>query len=101
MTDQRMALIALMGKGAETALVREFLAFAADRLMALEIQGHTGARAGVRTPDRINHRNGCRQRTWNTRVGRIDWAVPKLRRAPTSHPFSSRGAARPRRRSQS
>lgn len=35
MTDERMALIDLIEKQADTDLVREMLAFAADRIMAL------------------------------------------------------------------
>ena len=80
MTEERMALIELIEKGADADLVRELLAFAADRLMALEVEGRTGAPAGARSPGRINHRNGYRERAWDTRAGRIDLAIPKLRR---------------------
>jgi putative transposase len=31
-------------------------------------------------PDRINHRNGYRERGWETRAGRIGLAIPKLRK---------------------
>jgi putative transposase len=37
MTDDRMALIELIEKGADSDLVRELLAFAADRMMELEV----------------------------------------------------------------
>ena len=43
MTDERMALIELIEKGADTDLVRELLAFAAERLMELEVEAKTGA----------------------------------------------------------
>ena len=79
MTDDRVALLELIEKGADCDLVRKLLAFASDRLMAAEIDQRTGAAAGVRSPDRINHRNGYRERGWETRVGRIDLAIPKLR----------------------
>ncbi len=36
--------------------------------------------AGARSPERLNHRNGYRERAWDTRVGRIDLAIPKLRK---------------------
>ena len=39
MTDDRMALIELIEKGADSDLVRELLAFAADRMMELEVEG--------------------------------------------------------------
>src|SRR3954447_16380328 len=56
------------------------LAFAAERLMTLEVENLTGAPAGVRSPERLNHRNGYRERAWDTRAGRIDLAIPKLRK---------------------
>ena len=56
MTDERMALIELIEKDADADLVREPLALAADRLMALEVEGRTGAPAGARSPGWINHR---------------------------------------------
>ena len=80
MTDERMALLELVEKGADADLVRELLAFAAERLMAAEVEQLTGAARGARTPDRINHRNGYRERGWETRVGRIELAIPKLRK---------------------
>jgi hypothetical protein len=38
MTDERMALIELIEKGADADLVRDMLAFAAERLMSLEVE---------------------------------------------------------------
>lgn len=78
MTDDRMALIELIEKGADSDLVRELLAFAADRMMELEVEARTGAPAGARSPDRLTQRNGYRDRPWDTRVGRIDLSIPKL-----------------------
>src|SRR3954469_3315226 len=80
MTDDRMALFALIAKTADAALVREMLAFAAERLMAMQVEALTGAPAGVRSPERLNHRNGYRERAWETRAGRIDLAIPRLRK---------------------
>jgi len=75
-----MALIELIEKGADADLIRDMLAFAAERLMNLEVDALTGAPAGVRSPDRLNQRNGYRERAWDTRVGRIDLSIPKLRK---------------------
>ena len=75
-----MALIELIEKSADADLVRELLAYAADRLMALEVEGLTGAPLGARSTERMNHRNGYRERAWETRAGRIDLAIPKLRK---------------------
>jgi putative transposase len=57
-------------------MVREF----AQRLMAAEVDVLTGAGWGEVSPDRVNHRNGYRQRPFDTRVGSIELAIPKLRR---------------------
>src|SRR5215213_3978246 len=80
MTDERMALLELIEKGADADLVRDLLAYASERLMAAEVEQLTGAVAGARSPDRINHRNGYPERGWETRVGRIELAIPKLRK---------------------
>src|ERR687886_50352 len=80
MTEDRMALIERIEKSADADLGRELLAYAADRLMALEVEGLTGAPLGARSGDRVNHRNGYRERAWETRVGRIDLAIPTLRK---------------------
>lgn len=80
MTDERMALIELIEKSADADLVREMLGFAAGRLMEIEVQGRTGAAHGVRDPDRQVQRNGYRERPWETRAGRVDLEIPRLRR---------------------
>src|SRR4051794_3296748 len=47
--------------------------------MELEVKANTGVPSGVRSPERFNHRNAY-QRAWDTRAGRIDLAIPKLRK---------------------
>ncbi len=80
MTDERMALIELVEKQADSDLVREMLAFAADRIMELEVELRTGAAKGARSPLREVQRNGYRERDWDTRAGRIALEIPKLRK---------------------
>ena len=80
MTDDRMALLELIEKHADADLVREMLGFAAERLMDAEVQVRTGAAHGERDPARLVQRNGYRPRSWDTRVGRIELGIPKLRR---------------------
>jgi putative transposase len=80
MTDERMALLDLVEKDADADLVREMLAFAAGRLMELEVEAVTGAPKGARSLLRTTNRNGYRERGWETRAGRIDLAIPKLRK---------------------
>jgi putative transposase len=54
--------------------------FAAQRLMELEVESLTGAPHGVRDPERINQRNGYRERSWETRAGTVELRIPKLRK---------------------
>jgi putative transposase len=80
MTKERMALLELIEKRADGDLVRELLAYAAERLMAVEVDGLCGAGHGERSPARSNQRNGYRERPWDTRAGRIELKIPKLRK---------------------
>lgn len=80
MTNERMTLMELVEKDADNDLVREMLTFAAERLMEMEVEAATGAPKGVPSPLRSAQRNGYRSRGWETRAGRIDLAIPKLRR---------------------
>jgi putative transposase len=58
MTDDRMALMELIEKGADSDLVREMLGFAVGRLMDMEVGARTGAAHGARDPARLTHSNG-------------------------------------------
>ena len=80
MADDMMTLRGLLEKSSDADLLREMIGFSAQRLMELEVQGLTGAEHGERTPERINHRNGYRDRPWETRAGTVDLKVPKLRK---------------------
>jgi transposase-like protein len=80
MTDEMMSLQALLEKSSDTDLLREMIGFAAHRLMELEVESVTGAAHGERSSDRITHRNGYRDRDWETRAGTVELRIPKLRR---------------------
>ena len=56
------------------------IGYSAQRLMALEVEALTGAEPGARTPERLNQRNGYRDRDWETRAGTIELRIPKLRK---------------------
>ena len=64
MTAERMALLELIERQADTDPVREMLAFAADRIMELEVEPRTGAAKGARSAPREVQRNGYRERDW-------------------------------------
>src|SRR5215468_11036609 len=80
MTTDMMSLQALLEKSSDVDLLREMIGFAAHRLMELEVENLTGAAHGERSADRINHRNGYRERDWETRAGTVELRIPKLRR---------------------
>jgi transposase-like protein len=56
-------------------MVKDF----AEALMSADADAVCGADYGERSPERLNRRNGYRERDWDTRVGSIELAVPKLR----------------------
>jgi putative transposase len=80
MTDEIMNLRTLLEKSSDADLLREMIGFTAQRLMELEVEGLTGAPHGERSPDRINQRNGYRDRAWETRAGTVELRIPKLRK---------------------
>jgi len=80
MTDTTMDLQSLLEKTTDSDFLRQMIGFTAQRLMALEVETLTGAEPGARSPERINQRNGYRDRDWETRAGTVELRIPKLRR---------------------
>ena len=80
MTEDTIALRALLEKGSDATFLREMIGFAAQRLMELETEGLCGAGPGERSPQRLNQRNGYRDRDWETRAGTVELRIPKLRK---------------------
>jgi putative transposase len=61
-------------------VLRESVAWLVAELMEAEVAGLAGAELGERAPDRRQaHRNGYRPRRWDTRVGELELAIPRLR----------------------
>ena len=81
---------------ADTDLPRAMLQAFAEAVMSAEASMQCGAGLGERTDERVNSRNGYRHRPWDTRVGSIDLAVPKLR----SGVYSPEFLLQPRRRAE-
>ncbi len=60
-------------------LLRAMVKEMAEALMGADADAVCGAGYGERSPERVNRRNGYRERLWDTRVGSIELALPKLR----------------------
>ena len=72
---------------ADTDLPRAMLQAFAEALMSAQASAQCGAAYGERSEERENSRNGYRRRPWDTRVGTIELAVPKLRAGVYSPEF--------------
>ena len=57
MTDDKMALRALLEKGSDATFLRDTIGFAAQRLMELETEGLCGAGPGERSPQRTDRKS--------------------------------------------
>jgi putative transposase len=63
----------------EPDLLRDIVQEMAEALMSADADAACNAGFGERSDERTNRRNGYRSRRWDTRVGTIDLAIPKLR----------------------
>ena len=83
MATDRMALLEYARKVTEEEdadLLRQAVKAMAEAIMEAEVTELTGASHGERAPDRrLTHRNGYRERRWDTRVGTIELPIPKVR----------------------
>ncbi|MDH3662915.1 MAG: IS256 family transposase [Alphaproteobacteria bacterium] len=80
MTTPMIDFQELIEKSTDGDWLREMIGYAAERLMAIEVEGLCGAGFGERSEERVNHRNGYRDRRWETRAGAVDLKIPKLRK---------------------
>jgi putative transposase len=83
MADDSMAVLDTVRKAiaaGDVDFLREGVRVLAQAIMEAEVTELTGVAKGVRDPDaRRDHRNGYRERRWDTRVGTIPLAVPRVR----------------------
>jgi putative transposase len=83
MADDRMALLETMRKAitdGDADFLREGVKVLAEAVMEAEVAELTGVPRGVRDPERRStHRNGYRERRWDTRVGTLPLSIPRVR----------------------
>ena len=83
MADDRMAVLDTVRKAmaeGDIDFLREGVRVLAQAVMEAEVTGLTGVPKGERDPERrLTNRNGYRERRWDTRVGTIELAIPRVR----------------------
>ena len=79
-TKANISLAELAEKGGDADLLREMIQYVAQRMMDMDAESLCAAAYGERSPERLNSRNGYRERLWETRAGSVDLKIPKLRK---------------------
>jgi len=77
-----MDLLGLIRKRADDGdvdFLREGLQVLMQGIMEAEVSAQIGAGYGEHTSARVTHRNGYRERPWDTRVGTVELQIPKVR----------------------
>jgi transposase-like protein len=81
MAKGRMDLSTFVGKllaEQDGDVLREGVRVLAQALMEAEVSSRVGGERYERTEERTAYRNGYRTRTWDTRVGTLELAIPKV-----------------------
>ena len=81
MAENKMALLEVLRKGEEPGgdVLVEGLRWLLQELMDAEVSAQIGADRYERSSERTTQRNGYRVRPWDTRLGTLELAIPKLR----------------------
>lgn len=66
--------------------------YAAQRMMEMDAENLGAAGYGEKSRERMNSRNGYRERLWETRAGSVDLKIPSCVKATISQRSSSRVA---------
>jgi putative transposase len=87
MTEERLPLAELLQKVGEGDFLRAVAEAVLQLLMEADVEGLVGAGRHERSPERLNYRNGYRERALDTRLGSLQLRVPKLRQGSYFPPF--------------
>jgi putative transposase len=83
MAEDRMAVLEVVRKAiaeGDVDFLREGIRVLAQAVMEAEVTELTGVPHGERDPERrLTRRNGYRERRWDTRVGTLELAIPRVR----------------------
>jgi len=63
----------------DAGFLKEGVRVLSQALMEMEVEEHVGAGRHERSAGRSGHRNGYRERSWDTRVGTVELKVPRVR----------------------
>jgi transposase-like protein len=87
MTEDRLPLADLLAKAGDGDFLRSVAEAVLQMLMEADVEGLIGAGRHERTGERLNYRNGFRDRTLDTRLGSLQLRIPKLRQGSYYPPF--------------
>jgi transposase-like protein len=87
MTEARLPLAELLEKAGEGDFLRAVAEAVLQLLMESDVEGLIGAGRYERSAERLNYRNGFRERALDTRLGTLQLRVPKLRQGSYFPPF--------------
>ena len=87
MTEDRLPLAELLQKAGDGDFLRAVAEAVLQILMESDVEGLIGAGRHERSADRLNYRNGYRDRTLDTRLGTLQLRIPKLRQGSYFPPF--------------
>ena len=87
MTDDRLPLAELLQKAGDGDFLRAVAEAVLQLLMEADVEGLIGAGRYERSAERLNYRNGFRERALDTRLGTLQLRVPKLRQGSYFPPF--------------
>ena len=83
MAEDSMAVLDALRKATaegDVDVLREGVRVLAQAIMEAEVSELTGVPKGERDPERrLTSRNGYRDRRWDTRVGSVELAIPRVR----------------------
>src|ERR687890_450652 len=87
MTEDKLPLAELLAKSGDADFLRGVAEAVLQMLMEADVEGLIGAGRHERTGERLNWRNGFRDRALDTRLGTLQLRIPKLRQGSYFPPF--------------